>query len=188
MPATKNLCAQISLELHQKISDAREESGLTTAQYITNLLIEYYEMKENGGNTAMTNNKSRTLPAGKGSFWWKATRPGRIRPRRPPPSSKNYLSLARQSKKRRTPSAGRPRTACLLLPPTCRMHTAPVGPTKATCWPLAADGESLCHQAVTTPYSAPYGPRCGSGRKRLDMFIPDKFYDWQNCQEGRVRP
>ena len=49
MPATKNLCAQISLELHQKISDAREKSGLTTAQYITNLLIEYYEMKENGG-------------------------------------------------------------------------------------------------------------------------------------------
>ncbi len=37
MPATKNLCAQISLELHQKISEAREESGLTTAQYITQL-------------------------------------------------------------------------------------------------------------------------------------------------------
>ena len=53
MPATKNLCAQISLELHQKISDAREESGLTTAQYITNLLIEYYEMKENGGKTTI---------------------------------------------------------------------------------------------------------------------------------------
>ena len=50
MPATKNLCAQISLELHQKISEAREESGLTTAQYITQLLTEYYEMKENGGN------------------------------------------------------------------------------------------------------------------------------------------
>ncbi len=61
MPTTKNLCAQISLELHQKISEAREESGLTTAQYITNLVLEYYEMKENGGNVAMTNNKSRTL-------------------------------------------------------------------------------------------------------------------------------
>ena len=60
MPATKNLCAQISLELHQKISDAREESGLTTAQYITNLLIEYYEMKENGGKMTMTTN-SRTM-------------------------------------------------------------------------------------------------------------------------------
>ena len=61
MPATKNLCAQISLELHQKISEAKEESGLTTAQYITQLLTEYYEMKENGGNAAMTNSKNRTL-------------------------------------------------------------------------------------------------------------------------------
>ncbi len=61
MPATKNLCAQISLELHQKISEAKEESGLTTAQYITQLLTEYYEMKENGGNTTMTDGKNRTL-------------------------------------------------------------------------------------------------------------------------------
>jgi hypothetical protein len=61
MPATKNLCAQISLELHQKISEAREKSGLTTAQYITQFLTEYYKMKENGGNTAMTNSKSHTL-------------------------------------------------------------------------------------------------------------------------------
>ena len=60
MPATKNLCAQISLELHQKISDAREESGLTTAQYITQLLTEYYEMKENGGKMTMATN-SRTM-------------------------------------------------------------------------------------------------------------------------------
>ena len=61
MPATKNLCAQISLELHQKISDAREESGLTTAQYITQLLTEYYEMKENGGKVTMAANNTRTM-------------------------------------------------------------------------------------------------------------------------------
>ena len=61
MATTKNLCAQISLDLHQKISEAREQSGLTTAQYITNLLIEYYEMKKNGGNTTMANGKNRTL-------------------------------------------------------------------------------------------------------------------------------
>lgn len=48
MAATKNLCAQIGLDLHQKISEAREQAGLTTAQYITNLLTEYFEMKENG--------------------------------------------------------------------------------------------------------------------------------------------
>ena len=61
MATTKNLCAQISLDLHQKISDAREAAGLTTAQYITELLTEYFKMKENGGNITMTNNNTRTL-------------------------------------------------------------------------------------------------------------------------------
>ena len=61
MSTTKNLCAQISLDLHQKISEAREAAGLTTAQYITELLTEYFKMKENGGNITMTNNNTRTL-------------------------------------------------------------------------------------------------------------------------------
>ena len=61
MATTKNLCAQISLDLHQKISDAREAAGLTTAQYITELLTEYFKMKENGGKTTMANNNTRTL-------------------------------------------------------------------------------------------------------------------------------
>ena len=54
MATTKNLCAQISLDLHQKISEGKEAAGLTTAQYITNLLLEYYEMKENGGKMIMS--------------------------------------------------------------------------------------------------------------------------------------
>ena len=60
MAATKNLCAQISLNLHQKISEAKEAAGLTTAQYITNLLTEYFTMKENGGTTTMSGN-TRTM-------------------------------------------------------------------------------------------------------------------------------
>ena len=60
MPATRNLCAQLPLDLHQRVCEAREESGLTTAQYITNLLLEYYEMKENGGNMTMATN-TRTM-------------------------------------------------------------------------------------------------------------------------------
>ena len=60
MPETRNLCAQLPLDLHQRVCVAREQSGLTTAQYITNLLLEYYEMKENGGKTTMANN-SRTM-------------------------------------------------------------------------------------------------------------------------------
>ncbi len=61
MAATRNLCAQLPLDLHQRVCEAREKSGLTTAQYITQLLIEYYEMKENGGNTTMAKNNTRTL-------------------------------------------------------------------------------------------------------------------------------
>ena len=60
MPETRNLCAQLPLDLYRRVCEAREQSGLTTAQYITNLLLEYYEMKENGGKTTMANN-SRTM-------------------------------------------------------------------------------------------------------------------------------
>lgn len=60
MPGTRNLCAQIPIDLHQRICEAREQSGLTTAQYITNLLIEYYEIKETGGKTIMEKN-TRTM-------------------------------------------------------------------------------------------------------------------------------
>ena len=61
MPETRNLCAQIPTALHAQVCEAREESGLTTAQYITELLTEYFKMKENGGNITMTNNNTRTL-------------------------------------------------------------------------------------------------------------------------------
>ena len=61
MPATKNLCAQIDLELHRKISEAREQTGQTTSQYITALITEYFKLKENGGNEIMTNGKTRTM-------------------------------------------------------------------------------------------------------------------------------
>ena len=61
MADTKNLCAQIPLTLHDRVCIEKDQAGLTTAQYITNLLTEYYQMKENGGNMNMTNNGSRTM-------------------------------------------------------------------------------------------------------------------------------
>ena len=57
MADTKNLCAQIPLTLHDRVCTEKDQAGLTTAQYITNLLTEYYQMKENGGNMNMA-----TLP------------------------------------------------------------------------------------------------------------------------------
>lgn len=56
MADTKNLCAQIPLTLHDRVCTEKDQAGLTTAQYITNLLTEYYQMKENGGNMNMANN------------------------------------------------------------------------------------------------------------------------------------
>ncbi len=61
MPATKNLCAQIDLDLHRKISEAKDQAGQTTSQYITALITEYFNLKENGGNETMTTGKPRTL-------------------------------------------------------------------------------------------------------------------------------
>ena len=61
MAETKNLCAQIPTDLHDRVSQAKDQAGLTTAQYITNLLIEYFTMKENGGTAAMTTNGTRTM-------------------------------------------------------------------------------------------------------------------------------
>ena len=61
MAEKKNLCAQLDIGLHRKITEAKEQAGLTTAEYLTNLLLEYYEMKENGGNQTMAANNTRTL-------------------------------------------------------------------------------------------------------------------------------
>ena len=58
MAETKNLCAQIDLALHTKVCEEREKAGQTTSQYITQLLTEYYQMKENGGNTNMSNTRT----------------------------------------------------------------------------------------------------------------------------------
>lgn len=60
MAERKNLCAMIPIELHQRVTEAREAAGLTNNDYITQLLTEYYEMKENGGNSTMANG-SRTM-------------------------------------------------------------------------------------------------------------------------------
>ena len=58
----KNLCARISVDLFKKVADAKTEAGLTTNEYVTQLLTEYYEWKENGGNImARKAENTRTL-------------------------------------------------------------------------------------------------------------------------------
>ena len=59
MAQTKNLCAQVPIDLHALVCEAREAAGQTTSEYITQLLIEYFDMKKNGGYKTMA--KTRTL-------------------------------------------------------------------------------------------------------------------------------
>ena len=40
---TKNLCAQIPVELHDRLRAEQERSGLTLSAYMTDLLTRYYE-------------------------------------------------------------------------------------------------------------------------------------------------
>ena len=62
MTQKKNLCAHIPIALHEKVSAARAEAGLNTNDYVTQVLTEYYEWKESGGNNmARKDDNMRTL-------------------------------------------------------------------------------------------------------------------------------
>ena len=61
MAETKNLCAQIPIPLHERVSEERERLGQTTSEYITKLIQEYYNrMESQKGGSGMTE-KSRTM-------------------------------------------------------------------------------------------------------------------------------
>ena len=62
MAEKRTLCAMIPLDLFTKVGAARDQAGQTNGEFITNLLTEYFEWKENGGaNMARENGKERTL-------------------------------------------------------------------------------------------------------------------------------
>ena len=44
---TRNLCAEIPLELHTKVRQRQAKSGETLSRYMTALITKYYEMEEN---------------------------------------------------------------------------------------------------------------------------------------------
>ena len=52
MATTKNLCAQIPIALHERVSEERERLGETTSEYIANLIQEYPPTARNS-STAM---------------------------------------------------------------------------------------------------------------------------------------
>ena len=62
MAEKRNLCAMIPLDLFNRVGKAREKAGLTNSEYLTALLTEYYDWKENGGaDMAQENGRVRTL-------------------------------------------------------------------------------------------------------------------------------
>ena len=61
MAATKNLCAQIPIDLHERVSEERERLGQTTSEYIANLIQDYYNMMENQKGGITMTEKGRTM-------------------------------------------------------------------------------------------------------------------------------
>ena len=59
MADKKNLCAQIDIALHNRVTEEKDRLEMTTSQYIAALLTEYYKMKDENGGTNMTG--SRTI-------------------------------------------------------------------------------------------------------------------------------
>ena len=51
---TRNLCAQIPIELHSKVRERQEASGKTLGQYMTWLITKFYEEE---GKTTMKGNQ-----------------------------------------------------------------------------------------------------------------------------------
>ena len=45
MEATRNLCAQIPISLHDKVREERESLGQSLSEYVTQILKEHFEEK-----------------------------------------------------------------------------------------------------------------------------------------------
>lgn len=54
----RNLCAQVPISLHSRVRQEQEKSGQTLSEYMTQLITEFYHMKENQGNM---NTETRTV-------------------------------------------------------------------------------------------------------------------------------
>ena len=61
MAETKNLCAQIPILLHERVSEEWERLGQTISEYITQLIQEYYNRMENQKGGSDMTEKNRTM-------------------------------------------------------------------------------------------------------------------------------
>ncbi len=61
---TRNLCAQIPVELHEKVTTARDEKNLTMAQYMTELLTDYFTNPKFKGDHSVKESNYHPPPQG----------------------------------------------------------------------------------------------------------------------------
>ena len=62
MENRRNLCAMVPLTIFNRVGQERDKAGLTNSAYITQVLEEYFSIKDNGGkDMAQNNGKTRTL-------------------------------------------------------------------------------------------------------------------------------
>ena len=55
MEATRNLCAQIPISLHDRVREERESLGQSLSEYVTQILREHFE---GGARTMNANNRT----------------------------------------------------------------------------------------------------------------------------------
>ena len=55
----RNLCAQIPISLHSRVRQEQEASGQTLSEYMTQLIIEFYQMKEGYQNMNLNTKNNR---------------------------------------------------------------------------------------------------------------------------------
>ena len=55
MEATRNLCAQIPISLHDRVREERESLGQSLSEYVTRILREHFE---GGARTMSTNTRT----------------------------------------------------------------------------------------------------------------------------------
>ena len=58
MADTKNLCAQIPVDLHRQVREHQEESGKSLGEYITWLITTFYQTEE---DKQMSSTETRTV-------------------------------------------------------------------------------------------------------------------------------
>ena len=61
MATTKNLCAQIPIDLHERVTQQNSSHRHATSEYIVNLIQDYYNMMENQKGGITMTEKGRTM-------------------------------------------------------------------------------------------------------------------------------